>query len=425
MSSLAEKLKLLGVNVGPQNLSPPLKRNSYTIESVLHGRTFETHQGTTFLVEEKFPLGAPHGRGSIKIDTLPQALGKWAGAEQISDFPVQSFAFIDTETTGLSGGSGTYAFLIGVGRFENDEFHLAQFFMHDPIEEPAQLAALEQFLAPCQAIVSFNGKAFDIPLLSTRYTVQGWASPFKELVHIDLLHLARRLWRNRLPSCTLGALEVEILQTSRSEEDVPGWMIPEIFFNYLHDGDARPLKNVFYHNAHDVVSLTALMNHMATLLSKPIENNQPHGVDLLSLARLFEDMYDLETATSLYIHGLDHPDIQAVPIPTGIIMDAIQRLAMIYKKQENFYAAIPLWEKATQHNQLEAFIELAKVYEHRLIDISKAIEWSQRAILVLEKSDTVMQGHTNLTPMMRRYWVEQLEHRLNRLGRKMMCSNEI
>lgn len=424
MLSLSDKLKQLGVKVGAHELPPPSKGNLYSIEQVLKGRTLETHQGKTFVVEERYPWGAQHGRGAIKIDAPLDVLGKWAGTEHISQLPAHAFAFIDTETTGLSGGSGTYAFLIGVGRFEANEFHLAQFFMHDPAEEPAQLAAFEEFLTPCQAIVSFNGKAFDIPLLSTRFTVHGWLSPFNELAHIDLLHLARRLWRNRLPSRTLGNLEVEILEAARSEEDVPGWMIPELFFNYLRDGDARPLKNVFYHNAMDVVSLAALMNHMADLLANPIENNQGYGVDLLSIARLFEDLQDLDKATGYYLHGLDHPDAQEERLPTDVLLDAIQRLAIIYKRQGEFSAAIPLWEKATQYRQLTAYIELAKVYEHRLVDYPKACEWCQQAISILEASETVLQGRTTLTPYLRRYWLNELNHRLTRLNRKMMHTNE-
>ena len=200
----------MGIQLGPQNLAPRHKPEIFSIEKVLEGRTLETHQGRTFVVEEYYPMGTSHGQGSLKIDASLDVIGRWIGDEGIVELPAQSFAFIDTETTGLSGGSGTYAFLIGVGRFEEDEFHLAQFFMHDPAEEPAQLAALEEFLAPCQSIVSFNGKAFDIPLLNTRYTFQGWRSPFTGMAHIDLLHLARRLWRDRLPSRTLGNLEVQI-----------------------------------------------------------------------------------------------------------------------------------------------------------------------------------------------------------------------
>jgi len=140
---------------------------------------------------------------------------------------------VDTETTGLAGGSGTYTFMVGIGRFEGDEFRLAQFFLRDPSEEAAQLAAIEKFLAPCQAVVSFNGKSFDLPLLNSRYLINGCPPPLAGAAHIDLLHLSRRLWRARLPSRTLGNLEAKILGLTRAQQDVPGWMIPDLFLDRL------------------------------------------------------------------------------------------------------------------------------------------------------------------------------------------------
>ncbi len=190
-------------------------------------------------------------------------LAEWAREPRLAELAPADFAFLDTETTGLSGGTGTYAFLVGVARFEDEGLHLAQFFMRDPSEEPGLLAALEEFLAPCQALVTFNGKAFDAPLLLTRYLCHGWQPPFQGLAHVDLLHLARRLWRDRLPSRTLTMLEAHILGAGRSEEDIPGWLIPEMYFTYLQTGDPTPLKSVFYHNAMDVISLVALMEHMS------------------------------------------------------------------------------------------------------------------------------------------------------------------
>src|SRR4030067_1036414 len=141
--------------------------------------------------------------------------------------------------------------------------------MRDPFEEPAMLLALEEFLAPCKTLVTFNGKSFDAPLLTTRYTLQGWPSPMGRMAHIDLLHLARRLWRDRLPSRTLSNLEVQILGAQRSEEEIPGWMIPQMYFDFLRDGDARPMKRVFYHNEMDVLSMAALLNLVVNLLENP------------------------------------------------------------------------------------------------------------------------------------------------------------
>ncbi len=206
MPTLSDKLKSLGVNVGAANLpsrtdlrTPDLRRPSENLDLVLNGRRFETLIGETYVVEQTLPVGSPYGCCSLHLTAPLDVISIWAGDDRIRSMPPQGFAFLDTETTGLSGGTGTYAFLIGVGKFEGDNFHLAQFFMRDPLEEPAQLAALEEFLAPCQALVTYNGKAFDIPLLVARYVTHGIQIPFRDYAHIDLLHLSRRLWRDRLP----------------------------------------------------------------------------------------------------------------------------------------------------------------------------------------------------------------------------------
>ena len=144
-------------------------------------------------------------------------IAAYARAPQIANFDIEQFAFMDTETTGLGLGTGVYTFMVGIGRFEGEHFRLAQFFLREPGEETAQLAAIEEFLAPCEAWVRFNGKAFDIPLLNNRYIINGWPAPLKDAPHIDLLHLARRLWKARLPSRTLGDLEAKILGATRSQ----------------------------------------------------------------------------------------------------------------------------------------------------------------------------------------------------------------
>jgi uncharacterized protein YprB with RNaseH-like and TPR domain len=405
MPTLSDKLKSLGVKVGTRDLAAPRPRDPFTIEAVLDGRPYQTQLGETFMVEARYAADYQHGSRGL-LHTAPlRALAAWACDLRICDFPPEAFAFLDTETTGLSGGTGTYAFLIGVGRFENHEFHLAQFFMRDPREEPAQLAALEEFLAPCQALVTYNGKAFDAPILATRFTYHGWKIPFIDYAHIDLLHLARRLWRDRLPSRTLGSIEVQILGARRTEQDVPGWMIPQLYFDYLRSGDARPLKSVFYHNAMDVVSLAALFNHTSELMSNPLNGSVEHGIDLIALAKLFEDIGDLEAATRLYLHGLEHD------LPKPNLLEAINRLALIHKRQDNLLAAVDLWKQAARHQHIEAHIELAKFYEHRLRDIDQALEWAVSAVNLVNTS--------SLSGYERRQWIEALDYRISRLQRKL------
>lgn len=425
MSSLTEKLKSLGVQIGARSLTPPPADQRYPLEQVIPGRALATLAGETFCVEELYPWSAPHGGKSLQLTAPLHVLAAWAGDRRLAELSPTRFAFLDTETTGLSGGTGTYTFLIGVGRFEGDpqagsaQFHLAQFFLRDPAEEPAQLAALEAFLAPCQAFVTFNGKAFDIPLLATRYLTHGFQPIFKDFAHVDLLHLARRLWRERIPSRTLMNLEAQILGALRSEEDVPGWLIPSLYFDYLRLGDARPLKKVFYHNAMDVLSLVALLQHMALLLSDPLQHGADYSLDLLALGRLFEDLGDFEMATRLYLHGLNHEDVHLQRLPEPALIGALCRLAALYRRQRRLSDAIRLWEAAAAHRHWPACVELAKIYEHDQRDPQRALEWTEVAIHLLQSSASETQTLTSPAVFQREQFFAQLQHRRQRLLHKL------
>jgi len=298
MASLSEKLRAMGVKLGARDLPPPRSRMQHAIEQIVPGHLQETLYGNVYVVEQWYPAGLRHGSSSLGLAAPLDATARWTNELRLADIQARSLVFLDTETTGLAGGTGTYAFMVGVGRYvsapdrEDTSFQLAQFFMRDPAEEPALLAALAEFVAPCQGVVTFNGKAFDVPLLNARYiatqfAVDRTACPLYAAIHVDLLQLARWLWRDRLASRALSSLETHILGVSRTEQDVPSWLIPELYFDYLRTGDARPLKNVFYHNAMDVLSMAALLNHIAALLDDPLCVDA-HGVDLVAVGRRFE-----------------------------------------------------------------------------------------------------------------------------------------
>ena len=405
--SLSDKLKSLGVKVGAKDIKPPqpkLATTDYPIELILPGRDWETDFGPAYVVEQIFDHDHQHGAVGLRPVAPLHAIAAWAKTPELADVPLDQFAFVDTETTGLAGGSGTYAFMIGAGRFEGEHFRLAQFFMRGPAEEAAQLAALADFLAPCTALVTFNGKAFDGPLLSNRYIVHRSAFPLAEAPHLDLLPLARRLWRDRLPSRRLGNLEEEILGASRTEEDTPGWLIPTLYFNYLRDGDARPLKGTFYHNALDVLAMAALLNHMGQMLHDPL-NHPLHAIDVMALGKLFEAIDDGDLAIQLFEQTLQRNDL-----PEEFYWDTQRRLALIHRKRGDFEAAIAVWEQAADGRQVYAHVELAKFYEHKQRDAITARRWTEQALIL------VLRRHPNHSE--RRQWQPELEHRLARLERK-------
>lgn len=405
MPSLADKLKSLGVKVGTREIPAPIPDERFPIESVVTGAFTPTTLGETFVHEERFNADYRHGLAPIKLQASLNIMSAWAADARLRDLPIELFAFLDTETSGLSGGTGTFAFLVGAGKFINDEFVLQQFFMRDPSEEPALLEGLGEFIASSKALVTFNGKAFDAPLLVTRYTLQNIPVPFKDFAHLDLLPLARRLWRDRLESRALKYLEENILFAPRTLEEVPGYEIPYLYFDYLRDGDARPLKGVFYHNAMDVVAMAALLNHTAKMLEDPFHEGIEHGLDVIALAKLYEDLGQWDTAARLFERGLEKG------ISAESFAETIRRLSVLQKRRGDFDEAIRLWEEAADHGHIYAFVELAKYYEHQQRDAKSALKWTKSAQKQLEKSD--------LPVYSRRHWMDELDHRLQRLEAKL------
>ncbi len=401
--SLADKLKSLGVKKGISPL-PPGKPDSPTIDSIVRGSFLSTPRGEVFTTEQTFPQNHHYGNSAL-LSSFPLSLvSQWANDVKVASLPVSKFAFLDTETSGLSGGTGTYAFLIGVARFMEGQFVLRQFFMRDPAEEAALLEGLANFLAPCEALVTFNGKAFDAPLLKTRYALHDTPCPFNGYSHVDLLPLARRLWRDRLESRALKYLEEHVLGLRRSSEETPGHEIPWLYFDYLRTGDATPLAGVFYHNAMDVAAMAALLAHMNDMLENPYDGNVQHGLDFIALGKLFEDLGRVEEAARLYERGLESPMGEAD------FHVAVKRLSILQKKRGGYEEAARLWKKAAQAGHIYAHIELAKYYEHKTRDVKAALKWTVSARKQAERAD--------LPAYERKHWLDEIAHRLARLERK-------
>ena len=402
--SLADKLKALGVKVGTADLTPPKAVDRIPIHTIVPGGYRQTARGEAFVSEQTFGADYRHGAHPLTIEHPLDTVATWAREPLLSSFPLSSFAFLDTETSGMAGGTGTYAFMVGVGRFEGETFRLAQFFLRDPSEEPAMLEALIEFLAPCKALVTFNGKAFDAPLLVTRYKLHDIPNPIRDFAHLDLLPLARRLWRDRLPSRALKYLEENILGLPRTSEEVPGYEVPWLYFDYLRTGDATPLKGVFYHNAMDVVSMAALLRHMAAMLHDPFNGNVEHGLDFIALGKLFEDMRQWDLAARLFEHGLTHE------LSEADFGSAVERLSHLQKRRGDVNEAVRLWEQAAAQGHIYAHVELAKHFEHRVRDLDEAKRWTMSALELVKSSE--------LPAYVKKHWKQELDHRLARLKTK-------
>jgi uncharacterized protein len=419
-SSLSQRLNRLRLVRGPRHAAPippdaPLPTQHPTthppraargIEDLLSGELLSTRHGTCFLHRECYPLNHTHGH--LCLSTLvahpPARSAQLARDERLAAIDLQRLAFIDTETTGLAGGTGTYAFLVGVGLFRDEAFELYQFFMRDYAEEPGQLTALGELLDSMEAVVSFNGKSFDLPLLETRFLMVRQPPRLVGAPHLDLLPVARRLWKYRLESCALSALEPAVLGVQRAQADVPGWLIPSLYAEYARTGDASEMPRIFYHNAQDILSLVTLAAHLCDIVAAPAPYDATlPGEDLYGLGRLLLDLGDTRRAEAAYVRA-------ASECRSHVGERAMRDLAALLKRQERRDQAVAWWQSlSATYDSVEACEELAKHHEWYTGDLPQAVAWTERAIALT---------HAWPPGSRRRDTLAALEHRLARLQRK-------
>ncbi|MGE5620850.1 MAG: ribonuclease H-like domain-containing protein [Sphingomonadaceae bacterium] len=382
-----------------------------SIDQVVDGSYLETPRGNCFVVERAYPAGHPHGayRVDEALEVEPEQL-LWLGRDpRLAEMDLARFAFVDTETTGLAGGTGTYAFLIGLGYFQGGRFVVRQFFMEDLDAEEAALHAFAESLRSLEGLVTFNGKAFDLPLLETRFQMARIPFPLRDAPHLDLLFPSRRLWKDRLDSCALSSLEIEILGVER-EGDVPGWLIPSLYFGYLRDRDARPLAPVFEHNRIDLLSLATLATRLARQHADPFHPEMEDPRDLAALGVVFEGLGLPERAALCYERAV------ALATSGELRGRAMVRLGTIYKRLRLRGDAIAIWERlaASGHAYtLVAFVEMAKHYEHVAKDYQKAERVTLQALAALELRAS------RFEPWRAEQQRRELEHRLARLRRRL------
>ena len=370
---------------------------------VLGGELHDTAEGRVLVVRREFPLAHQHGHQPLgqAFEAPLQLLGAVARAETpLGD--ARRLLFLDTETTGLAGGTGTYAFLVGAGWLEGDRLVLAQYFMRDFDEEGALLAALAPLIERASGVVTFNGAGFDLPLLETRFILARRRWP-AALAHLDLLRPSRRVWSARFADCRLATLEREVLGLVR-EDDVPGAVIPGLYFEFLRSRRAAPLARVFAHNRDDVLSLVALLGWFGRAL---LGDAHLQAEELAGLARLWEPV-DLERALACYRRAL------GAGLATAVAHRVRLRLAWWEKRAARWDAACDLWQAASRHDVFDPlpWEELAKFHEHRRRDLVAA-----RAI-VEEAMDLAGSGGAPERVL------GALAHRLSRLTRRLASTGE-
>ncbi len=359
--------------------------------------------GRCYLRELQIPLGQSHGRGRLAeaLHCRGEILGLLDKTCDWRDFHAAGALFLDTETTGLSGGTGTWVFLIGLGWFENDSFILRQYFLRHPGEEKAMLTHFTNTASRFNTLITFNGRAFDLPLIQSRQVLAGLARRTEPELHLDLLHCSRRLWKERLPSCSLRSLEEALLGLKRYG-DIPGEEIPAVYFNYLRRGETARLKQVFQHNVLDILSMVTLLAQVARAAAgEAVE----HPADFYSLGRLYLEAGETEHATRCFARSAQCGDER-------LEQAALRQLAAIHKKQGRWHEAAKLWRELIRRrsHDLSPYVELAKYYEHQAKEYEAALETVAQALSRARQRRGPASGELSLPA---------LQHRLARLRRKL------
>lgn len=334
--------------------------------------------------------------------------------------PLEDMSFFDLETTGLSGGTGTIAFLAGIGHFEAGSFVVRQIFIDDFPGEADLLGQTLESLGRRPVLVSYNGKAFDLPLLRTRCVMNGVHVP--SFRHVDLLYPARRLWKSKMESCALSALEQTVLGLER-EDDVPGALIPGIWLEYARSAPASErraeslpkIKRILAHNTQDIVSLARLLCRMVTLcegVSCEGTAGSPAGNPAIRSASGNTDWFGL--ARMLLAGGRDEPALELLK-QVGIEGDqrALVFLARYYRRcgqYSGYRDAVTLMDGST----VESCIEKAKFLEHVEKDYAAALASTEKAMAILEGRlvDTAFDAASTKTLANKRQRVEKRRARL-------------
>ncbi len=323
-------------------------------------------------------------------------------------FDLKEAVFIDCETTGLAGGVGTYAFLVGLGYLSGKEFWVEQYFMQDFHQERAILSAIAEKLGGFESLVSFNGKCYDLPLLENRFVINRIDFDPASWPHLDLLFPCRRLWKRRIGECSLSNIEQKILGVRR-KIDVPSYMVPQIYFDYLRTGEAEPLISVFYHNVYDVLSLLRLSVLIDQALKDFSLAEVEDPIDLYSLGRIHQNLGDYHESVRCFHQAL------SAKLPPQWQLEIYVSLAFAYKKTGCLEEAVRMWQKLTEGDlpfSLSAHEELAKYYEHKKRDYSKALSFAHRAISQLSSDPS----SSFASAQQRR--LNSLKYRKSRLERK-------
>jgi hypothetical protein len=384
MSSLADRLRgIITPNRADvvERAAPAVRATDNDLETLLDGKWY----GHCFIVERRLSPTAKYGRSCI--GELAERLTASAHEAPLVCGSAEAkppFVFFDLETTGLSGGAGTQAFLIGCAWFDDDGgLTTRQYLLARYSDERAMLAAVAEDLGRAGALVSFNGKSFDAPVLETRYLFHRLEWTASQRAHIDVLHPARRFWKE--DDCSLGVLEQQVLGAWR-DGDVSGYEIPARYFQFVRSGDARPLVAILEHNRLDLVSLAGLTSRLLEIVRGGPDYAE-NAREALALGHVYARARADDRAVDAYERAVTLAATSRSQRASLLAADALRALAMAYRRARRFDDAAKCWTALIESGcpsavEREAIEALAIHHEHRRRDLESARLFAQRNLEV-------------------------------------------
>ncbi len=375
-----------------------LKKSEFAkpIDEFLTGSFIEEASLRVFVHEKIIPA-----EKKINLaDSLPR-IPKWLYKySKIFNFAsAEEIIFLDTETTGLDRGANTYAFLTGVLYFENNNWVLKQFFIESPENETLLMKLLSELLSNFKILVSYNGKCYDIPLLDNRFKFHKNDYSIRDLEFLDLLHLSRRFWKTSLQGCKLQNIETLIFNYIRDySNDIPGELIPKAYFDYLTSRNAEEISNVFYHNEEDLYSLTKILEVCTNLDFMDFDYLEKFKIDNFSVAKFLVDI-GLESSSLPLLKELANTD----KVSENILL----LLTKLLKKENDYLSAVE-YLKLLEATSPLICLELSKIYEHKLKNLSQAFYYARKAYLLLHEE-----------PVFNNTLITESEKRITRLKKKL------
>ncbi|MGA4719933.1 ribonuclease H-like domain-containing protein [Fictibacillus nanhaiensis] len=396
----------------------PVESNSHfddtTSEKIKHADYWEKFGASAYFFEDdycivrkvKYSLDTQWGR--YQFSDVINAVSNWQDIDadhplHAKDLDASDLLFFDTETTGLSGGAGNTIFMLGMSQIKEDHVLVHQFFLPGPGSEVALYHYFLNHVKELRNLVTYNGKSFDWPQVKTRHTlIRDFVPSLPEFGHFDLLHGARRLWKDTLPAVKLSVVEKEMLGVNRIH-DTPGYLAPMLYFQYCNEGDPSLLEGVFQHNEWDVLSLITLYTHMSGIVTG---NGFRTERETYESARWFEALNQKEQAISLYQDVLQ--------TGTSLTSPSKKSLAALHKKSDGLEISVRYWLELLDENDLdeEPAIELSKYYEHVQKDYEKALHFAVFAYSRWKGKKRVTKRKEELEKQALTKRIERLEQRV-------------